>query len=102
MYTINPMGMGLGTKLKQSRVMDFLMGGFCICGHEFGMEKPNGFVPVQGENLSLHTFVQEEFAFVQVELVCCLSCALCFAISHVFRVSFVCSFALVYVFRGSL
>jgi hypothetical protein len=38
---INPMGMGLGTKWNPSEVMGFLMGGFCIREHRFGMAKPS-------------------------------------------------------------
>jgi hypothetical protein len=45
------MGMGLGTKLNQSQVMGFLMGGFCMRGHGFGMGKPSGFVPVAISNM---------------------------------------------------
>jgi hypothetical protein len=41
---VNPMGMSLGTKLNPSRVMSFLIDGFCICEHGFGMAKPSGFV----------------------------------------------------------
>jgi hypothetical protein len=40
------MAMGLGRKLNPSCVMGFLMGGFCICDHGFGMAKPSGFVPI--------------------------------------------------------
>jgi hypothetical protein len=43
---VNSIGMGLGTKSNPSQVMGFLIGGFYIRGHEFGMTKPNGFVPV--------------------------------------------------------
>ena len=43
---VNPMGMGLGTKLNPSWVMGFLMGGFCIRGHGFGMAKPSRVVHV--------------------------------------------------------
>jgi len=46
MSTHDPMGTGLGTKLNPSWVMGFLAGKFYIHGHEFGLTKPSGFIPV--------------------------------------------------------
>jgi hypothetical protein len=43
---VNPTCMGSGTKLNSWRVMDFLTGVYCICGHGFGQSKPNGVVPI--------------------------------------------------------
>ena len=55
--------------------------------------------------VSLHAHVQGEYAFVQGELLwfvmLCFG-GLLFALSHVFRGSFVCFFVLMHVFRGSL
>lgn len=42
----NPMVMGLGHILNPSWVIGFLTDGFYVCGHGFGMAKPNRFVPV--------------------------------------------------------
>lgn len=38
--------MGLGQILNLSWVMSFLTDGLYVRGHRFGMERPNGFVPV--------------------------------------------------------
>jgi hypothetical protein len=43
---VTRVGIGLGTKINLWWVMNFLAQRFYIRGHEFGLAKPNGFVPV--------------------------------------------------------
>jgi hypothetical protein len=43
---VNPMGMGLDTKLNPSWVMSFLMGGFVFVGVGLGWQNPVGLCPL--------------------------------------------------------